>query len=103
MIIPILSIVYFGGASGSLISFSLASSVLCGILIGQIMFGLMADIWGRRTYGIELFIIIAATIGMSFTTQSSGTMMISCLTAWRFIMGIGIGGDYPLSAVVTAE
>jgi PHS family inorganic phosphate transporter-like MFS transporter len=25
------------------------------------------------------------------------------LVFWRFIMGIGIGGDYPLSAVQTSE
>jgi len=29
--------------------------------------------------------------------------MVQMLCFWRFFMGIGIGGDYPVSAVITAE
>lgn len=28
--------------------------------------------------------------------------MAAMLTFWRFIMGIGIGGDYPVSAIITS-
>ena len=28
-------------------------------------------------------------------------MALFCL--WRFVLGVGIGGDYPLSAVITSE
>jgi PHS family inorganic phosphate transporter-like MFS transporter len=29
--------------------------------------------------------------------------MTGLLVFWRVVMGIGIGGDYPLSAVITSE
>ena len=29
--------------------------------------------------------------------------VINVLIVWRVIMGIGIGGDYPLSAVISSE
>jgi len=29
--------------------------------------------------------------------------IIWILTAWRFILGVGVGGDYPVSAVITSE
>lgn len=29
--------------------------------------------------------------------------IVAALIIWRFIMGVGIGGDYPLSAVIASE
>jgi MFS family permease len=30
-------------------------------------------------------------------------VFIGVFAMWRFLLGIGIGGDYPLSAVITSE
>lgn len=35
--------------------------------------------------------------------MSPGTNIYGVIIMWRFIMGLGIGGDYPLSAVITSE
>ncbi|KAI0349749.1 MFS general substrate transporter, partial [Trametes cingulata] len=35
--------------------------------------------------------------------QAHGVNIIGVLVVWRFIMGVGIGGDYPLSSVIPAE
>ncbi|RDB25729.1 Repressible high-affinity phosphate permease [Hypsizygus marmoreus] len=75
-----------------------------GTLCGQLLFGWLADIVGRkRMYGIELMIIIIATFGQALSGGAHAVGIIGVLVVWRFIMGIGIGGDYPLSAVISSE
>jgi PHS family inorganic phosphate transporter-like MFS transporter len=75
-----------------------------GTVIGQVVFGYMADWIGRkRMYGIELIIILAATLAQSLTASSTSLSLVGVMVFWRIIMGIGIGGDYPLSAVITSE
>ncbi|KAM5357306.1 hypothetical protein ACJZ2D_016405 [Fusarium nematophilum] len=87
--------------SGLLINFF----TLLGSVIGQLLFGYLADRYGRtRLYGIELVLVIVSTIGVA--TSSHGYNDLSFLglfTWWRFVMGIGIGAEYPLSAVITSE
>ncbi|KAF5018594.1 hypothetical protein F66182_9423 [Fusarium sp. NRRL 66182] len=87
--------------SGLLINFF----TLFGSVVGQILFGYLADRYGRtRLYGIELVLVIVSTIGVA--TSSHGYNDLSFLglfTWWRFVMGIGIGAEYPLSAVITSE
>ncbi|KAI0787970.1 phosphate transporter [Fomes fomentarius] len=75
-----------------------------GTLVGQLLFGWLADVVGRkRMYGIELMLIIIATFGQALSGQGHAVGIIGVLVVWRFIMGIGIGGDYPLSAVISSE
>ncbi len=75
-----------------------------GTVIGQLAFGLLADIVGRkRMYGLELIIIIFATLAQSLSSDSVSMGVVGLLIFWRVIMGIGIGGDYPLSAIITSE
>jgi MFS transporter, PHS family, inorganic phosphate transporter len=75
-----------------------------GAVVGQIGFGWLADVIGRRKmYGVELAIIILATLAQSLAAPSAAVTMTGLLTFWRVMMGIGIGGDYPLSAVITSE
>jgi PHS family inorganic phosphate transporter-like MFS transporter len=75
-----------------------------GAVIGQIGFGWLADLLGRRRmYGIELVTIIAATLAQSLSSPSAAITMAGLIIFWRVIMGIGIGGDYPMSAVITSE
>lgn len=75
-----------------------------GTVIGQLFFGWLADRIGRkRMYGIELMIIILATLAQSLSSDSPGMSIVGVLIFWRVIMGIGIGGDYPLSSIITSE
>jgi len=76
----------------------LASIALFGAAIGPIIFGYIGDKIGRKyTYWITIIILIIGAIGSAFST---GFIM---LFVWRFILGVGIGGDYPLSATIVAE
>jgi PHS family inorganic phosphate transporter-like MFS transporter len=75
-----------------------------GTVIGQLLFGWLADRIGRkRMYGIELIIIIMATLAQALSSDSPAMSIVGILIFWRVIMGIGIGGDYPLSSIITSE
>lgn len=85
---------------------ALMCSTLAGTMFGQVAFGFAADVLGRRKmYGLELVIVIAGTFLMIMSSNGEKNSMVvgGWLIAWRTIMGIGIGADYPLSAVITAE
>jgi PHS family inorganic phosphate transporter-like MFS transporter len=88
--------------SSSETAIKVATSV--GAVIGQLVFGYAADWLGRRKmYGIELIIILAATLAQSLSGSSTALSLVGVMVFWRLVMGIGIGGDYPLSAVITSE
>ncbi|KAG2158000.1 major facilitator superfamily domain-containing protein [Suillus bovinus] len=75
-----------------------------GNLVGQVLFGWLADVVGRkRMYGVELMIMIIATFGQALAGQAPAVSILGVIIVWRFIMGIGIGGDYPLSAIISSE
>ncbi|TEB27264.1 MFS general substrate transporter [Coprinellus micaceus] len=77
-----------------------------GSVIGQFAFGYLADALGRqRVYGKELMLIIFATI-MTLTTPTgslSPDNSLIYLGVWRIVLGVGVGGDYPMSASVTSD
>ncbi|KAL9714364.1 hypothetical protein Ac2012v2_002676 [Leucoagaricus gongylophorus] len=75
-----------------------------GNFFGQLLFGWLADNVGRKKmYGVELMIMIIATFAQALSGQAPSVNVIGALVVWRFIMGVGIGGDYPLSSVISSE
>ncbi|KAF2835889.1 MFS transporter [Patellaria atrata CBS 101060] len=79
-------------------------STSAGTVIGQVGFGILADIVGRKKmYGLELIIIIFATLAQALTSDSAAISFVGLIIFWRVLMGIGIGGDYPLSSIITSE
>ncbi|EJF65579.1 MFS general substrate transporter [Dichomitus squalens] len=77
-----------------------------GSVIGQFAFGYSADYFGRKAvYGKELMLIIFATIGTICdpTGAISPNGALIWLGIWRIILGIGVGGDYPMSASVATD
>jgi PHS family inorganic phosphate transporter-like MFS transporter len=79
---------------------------LLGTAIGQLVFGWLGDRVGRRrVYGIALMIMVLSSIGSGFsicTTRRKNCVLVS-LGLFRFLLGLGIGGDYPLSATIMSE
>ncbi|KDQ62695.1 hypothetical protein JAAARDRAFT_122407 [Jaapia argillacea MUCL 33604] len=100
--------VMIGDVYGSCLSASqdlglkIASPV--GNFFGQLFFGWLADQIGRKKmYGVELLIIITATFCQAIAAGGHAINLIGVLIFWRIIMGVGIGGDYPLSAIIVSE
>ncbi|KAG2123088.1 major facilitator superfamily domain-containing protein [Suillus clintonianus] len=77
-----------------------------GSVIGQFLFGYCADAFGRKAvYGKELMLIIVATI-LCISTPTGTLSPNGCLiylTIFRILLGVGVGGDYPMSASVTSD
>ncbi|TAQ86363.1 hypothetical protein B7494_g5313 [Chlorociboria aeruginascens] len=98
---------YEGGNDGKLpdsVSTAVKAATSGGAAIGQLVFGWLADVLGRRRmYGVELAVIIFGTLAQALSAPSSAVTLSGLLIFWRVVMGIGIGGDYPLSAVIISE
>ncbi|CAJ1967133.1 unnamed protein product [Sphenostylis stenocarpa] len=83
---------------------SVVGVALCGTLAGQLFFGWLGDKMGRkRVYGLTLALMVVCSIasGLSFGSTPKG--VIGTLCFFRFWLGFGIGGDYPLSATIMSE
>ena len=49
-------------------------------------------------FGIELMIVIVGTVLSAIAGQGPYLPFVSSFAICRFILGIGAGGDYPISA-----
>ncbi|KAL8142612.1 hypothetical protein V2J09_015644 [Rumex salicifolius] len=86
------------------VSSALNGVALVGTLLGQLFFGWLGDKTGRkRVYGVTLMLMSLSSIasGLSFGSSPKGVMATLCF--FRFWLGFGIGGDYPLSATIMSE
>ncbi|XP_075504786.1 low affinity inorganic phosphate transporter 1 [Primulina tabacum] len=76
----------------------------CGTLAGQLFFGWLGDKLGRKkVYGMTLMLMVICSVasGLSFGDKPKAVMATLCF--FRFWLGFGIGGDYPLSATIMSE
>lgn len=77
---------------------------LCGTLAGQLFFGWLGDKLGRKkVYGITLMLMCLASIASGLSFGNSPKAVMATLCFFRFWLGFGIGGDYPLSATIMSE
>ncbi|KAK6210451.1 Protein hgh1 [Pestalotiopsis sp. IQ-011] len=106
LLTTMLGIVYYpsAGALPTTSDSAIKLSTSAGTVIGQLLFGWLADNLGRKKmYGIELIIIIFATFGQALSSDSPSINIVGIIIFWRVLMGVGIGGDYPLSSIITSE
>jgi MFS transporter, PHS family, inorganic phosphate transporter len=76
----------------------LNSATLIASAFGAVLFGRVADMLGRkRIYGYEVLILAIGAIASAFSPN------LVFLLVCRIILGIGIGGDYPVSATIMSE
>ncbi len=76
----------------------LGSTSLIAAALGSVVFGRMADHVGRKAiYGHTLIVLAIGAVASAFSPN------VVWLLIFRFILGLGIGGDYPLSATLMSE
>src|ERR1700761_8568908 len=74
------------------------STALLASAFGALLFGRVADMLGRkRIYGVEVLVLAAGALACALSPDIWGVI------GFRFILGVGIGGDYPVSATIMAE
>jgi MFS transporter, PHS family, inorganic phosphate transporter len=78
---------------------SLLNSVMLGAaFLGALVFGRFADVIGRkRVYWLVAVIMVAGALGSALSPS------LWVLIVFRFVLGFGVGGDYPVSAVLMSE
>jgi len=78
-------------------------AMLVGVIVGQIVFGSLADILGRgrpmlcAIAGLQFVAFVGAALSQPFA-ETQG-FLIACL----FLLGLGIGGEYPVVAAQIVE
>jgi PHS family inorganic phosphate transporter-like MFS transporter len=76
----------------------IASAALFGAVIGPFIFGRIGDIFGRKyIYGVEAALLTAGAVASAFSINPT------MLWITRLILGLGVGGDYPISATIMSE
>ena len=74
------------------------STALLASAVGALLFGRVADMLGRkRIYGFEVLVLGAGAIASAFSPN------IWWLIGFRVVLGVGIGGDYPVSSTIMNE
>jgi MFS transporter, PHS family, inorganic phosphate transporter len=103
--IPIISAVYgTGGSLSNVQTGLLAAAALMGAVLGPLLFGLIADRLGRRRiYAVTLSVLAVGAIGSALSAPFLGLSTVEVLILWRFVLGVGVGGEYPLSATIMSE
>ncbi|KAJ5717757.1 Glycerophosphodiester transporter GIT2 [Penicillium malachiteum] len=101
-----LSYIYPKAYDNSTASKNVASIAFAGTVVGMLIFGYTSDHWSRKwslmISTIILFVFAALAAG-SYGWHGSDYGLFAALTAYRFFMGIGIGGEYPAGSVACAE
>ena len=76
----------------------LNSTMLAAAFLGAFVFGRLADLLGRkRVYWMVAAIMIVGALGSALAPS------YWVLIAFRVLLGFGVGGDYPVSAVLMSE
>jgi len=74
------------------------SAALVGVLIGSLLFSMLADRVGRRPV-----LIAAALVFSSFTLAAARASNLNQLLALRFLAGLGLGGMVPNVTALVSE
>ncbi|KAF0720562.1 Aste57867_202 [Aphanomyces stellatus] len=81
---------------------AISACSLVGAIVGQLIFGYIGDVLGRKK-GMILTLGLSVLGALASALLPSGDNIYTILAVCRFVLGIGVGGVYPLSAASAAE
>ncbi|KAJ6259509.1 hypothetical protein Dda_5146 [Drechslerella dactyloides] len=83
---------------------NVSSIAFAGTIIGMLVFGWISDNCSRKIGMVAstvILIVFAALCAGAYGVGAHG--VLAALTAYRFLLGIGIGGEYPAGSVACSE
>jgi MFS family permease len=85
---------------------NIRSLAFAGTVVGQLAFGYTSDHISRKwslVTSTVILVVFATMCTGAYGYHGSFEGMIAALSAYRFLLGIGIGGEYPAGSVGAAE
>ena len=87
--------------------YGLSFSVVLGVILGMIVIGTLATNLGRRKGSlVTAFLMASSSFAMVWSTflfSNYPNFLFQLMIFWLFTFGIGVGGEYPLSASSASE
>jgi MFS transporter, PHS family, inorganic phosphate transporter len=107
MILPALNFVYWPSATSLERNYQVHLVALAGAVLGALVAGRTADIFGRRNlYRLGPLLLLVGAIGLAGASAgfNNSTMSIfGWIIFWQILIGFGVGVEWTLSGVITAE
>eukprot|EP00052_Salpingoeca_macrocollata_P012287 m.95147 g.95147 ORF g.95147 m.95147 type:complete len:475 (-) comp18413_c0_seq1:65-1489(-) len=86
------------------VHYTLLGLVFAGAVCGMCLLGYLGDFLGRhRAMLVTLGLTVFGALGSAVLSWGSPQTIYAVIGACRFILGMGVGGIYPLSAAKSAE
>lgn len=84
---------------------TMKSALPIGMIVGQILFGIFGDAFGRQSvYGRELLLtMVGSLLVITMPPHMSQKGVVGWVTVFRVVTGLGVGGDYPMTASLAGE
>eukprot|EP00401_Gymnodinium_catenatum_P070679 CAMPEP_0117611742 /NCGR_PEP_ID=MMETSP0784-20121206/82564_1 /TAXON_ID=39447 /ORGANISM="" /LENGTH=153 /DNA_ID=CAMNT_0005415223 /DNA_START=40 /DNA_END=497 /DNA_ORIENTATION=+ len=92
------------GMQSGWVSSTATATVFIGAITGQLSMGYAGDVLGRNNAMIlTLSLVSVSALLSAIIPWGNASSIYACIIVTRFILGIGVGGVYPLSATKAAE
>ncbi|RYI20288.1 MAG: MFS transporter, partial [Acetobacteraceae bacterium] len=85
-------------ATGAAVEGRIQTAFLIGWAIGGLVFGILADRWGRSRTLVVTILLYSALTGLTALAQTPDQVLVL-----RFLTALGIGGEWAAGAAMVAE
>lgn len=80
------------------------AAIFIGSIVGQLSLGFLGDLFSRNAaLSWTMFIALTSTVITAAASIGSPESIYAVIITFRFVLGVGLGGVYPLSATKASE
>lgn len=99
---------YCGGDTCKAAVSTAGTACLAGAILGQLTFGYVGDCLGRGpamqlTLALSILGALASFFAVPISGDSTPVSVFTFISITRFVLGLGVGGVYPLAATMSQE
>lgn len=92
------------GEQAGWVASTATATVFIGAMTGQLLMGYVGDVLGRNAaMTLTLSMVVVGALSSAVVSYGSATAVYIVVIISRFVLGIGVGGVYPLSATKASE